>query len=93
MAHFTDEQIRGFSRRSAQIEEGLAAMGLTRETADAQTKSRVSMATRDKKQTTIRVKIFIKSGLTGLTSWESTSMICLGWQRQGRPANVNEYRP
>lgn len=49
MAHFTDEQIRGFSRRSAQIEEGLAAMGLTRETADAQTKSRVSMATRDKK--------------------------------------------
>ncbi len=78
MAHFTDEQIRGFSRRSAQIEEGLAAMGLTRETADAQTKSRVSMATRDKKQTTIRVKIFIKSGLTGLTSWESTSMICPG---------------
>lgn len=49
MAHFTNEQIRRFSRRSSQIEEGLAAMGLTRETADAQMKSRVSMATRDKK--------------------------------------------
>ncbi|MCY0160090.1 hypothetical protein LB473_25890 [Klebsiella pneumoniae] len=32
------------------MEKGLAAMGLTRETADAQTKSRVSMATREKKQ-------------------------------------------
>jgi hypothetical protein len=49
MAHFSDEQIRAFSRRSEQIEKGLAAMGLTRETADAQTKSRVSMATREKK--------------------------------------------
>ncbi len=35
MAHFSDEQIRAFSRRSEQIEKGLAAMGLTRETADA----------------------------------------------------------
>lgn len=49
MAHFTEEQIKGFSRRSSQIEEGLAAMGLTRETADAQTKNRVSMATRERK--------------------------------------------
>ncbi|ECB6713978.1 conjugative relaxase [Salmonella enterica subsp. enterica serovar Hvittingfoss] len=49
MAHFTDAQVKGFSRRSAQIEAGLAAMGLDRETADAQTKSRISMATRDKK--------------------------------------------
>ena len=49
LAHFSEQQIKAFSQRSTQIEQRLEAMGLSRETADAQTKSRVSLATRDRK--------------------------------------------
>nr|BBV25314.1 hypothetical protein [Klebsiella pneumoniae] len=53
-------------------------MGLTRETADAQTKSRVSMATRDKKTDDYSREDIHKEWVNRLTSWESTSMICPG---------------
>ncbi|UYA92904.1 hypothetical protein [Raoultella planticola] len=61
MAHFSDEQIRAFSRRSEQIEKGLAAMGLTRETADAQRKA-ASRWLRVKRKQSIPVKKFTRNG-------------------------------
>lgn len=90
MAHFSDEQIRAFSRRSEQIEKGLAAMGLTRETADAQTKSRVSMATREKKTEHSREEIH--------QEWASRAKT-LGidfdnreWQGHGKPLEADIAR-
>jgi len=50
LAHFSDVQIREFSARSQQIEEALAAKGLTRDTASQAEKNQAALATRDKKQ-------------------------------------------
>ncbi|MVW78080.1 conjugative relaxase [Bordetella sp. 02P26C-1] len=49
LAHIERSQIEGFSQRSEQIKERLAAKGLTRETASAIEKQQAAMQTRPKK--------------------------------------------
>lgn len=54
LAHIDRKQIEGFSQRSGQINEILAAKGLTRETASATEKQQAAMQTRPKKVMTER---------------------------------------
>jgi len=54
LAHISREQIRGFSRRAARIEDKLEAQGLTRDTASTSEKQRATMASRPKKTATDR---------------------------------------
>ncbi len=49
LAHFTEQQLDQFSQRSNVIEEALAKNGKTRETATAQEKQIIAIATRQKK--------------------------------------------
>jgi conjugative relaxase-like TrwC/TraI family protein len=58
LAHVDRRQLAAFSRRSAQIEERLAANGLTRETATAEQKQRGSLATRARKVSAERQALF-----------------------------------
>lgn len=58
LAHITREQLEGFSQRSAQIEERLAAQGLNRATATVEQKQQATMATRAPKVATDRDVIF-----------------------------------
>jgi len=57
LAHFSEEQVKAFSSRSAQIEAELAKQGLTRETADSKTKSQIAMNSRNKKEDVSREEI------------------------------------
>ncbi|HDC4579956.1 TPA: relaxase domain-containing protein, partial [Enterobacter cloacae] len=49
LAHITRKQIEGMSTRTQQIDEGLADMGLTRETASAEQKTYIAKKTRKSK--------------------------------------------
>lgn len=49
LAHFSEDQIKGFSARSTQIEVALETKGLTRETATQEEKNLASLMTREKK--------------------------------------------
>jgi conjugative relaxase-like TrwC/TraI family protein len=51
LAHYTEEQIRAFSTRSADVERALAARGLNREMASGALKAREAKASRRAKQT------------------------------------------
>lgn len=58
LAHISDEQLKEFSQRSAQIEDKLAAQGLNRETASAAEKQQAAMQTRAPKVAEDREAIF-----------------------------------
>lgn len=58
LAHISREQLEGFSKRSAQIEERLAAQGLTRETATPEEKQAATMQTRARKVSAEREAVF-----------------------------------
>lgn len=49
LAHISRQQLEGFSRRSAQVEQQLQAQGLTRETATSAQKQAATMASRARK--------------------------------------------
>jgi len=50
LAHISRQQLKAFSARGLQIEEELATQGLSRNTASAQKKQQITLATREKKQ-------------------------------------------
>ena len=58
LAHMSRDQLEGFSKRSAQIEERLAREGLTRETASASKKQAATMQTRAPKSNAEREAVF-----------------------------------
>ena len=58
LAHVERAQLTAFSRRSKQIEERLAASGLTRESASSQQKQRGALATRSPKVSADRQALF-----------------------------------
>lgn len=58
LAHISRPQLEAFSQRSAQIEERLAAKGLTRETATPGEKQQATMESRARKVATEREEVF-----------------------------------
>jgi conjugative relaxase-like TrwC/TraI family protein len=58
LAHISQEQLDGFSQRSAQIEDHLARNGLSRETASTAEKQQAAMVTRARKTSEDREVIF-----------------------------------
>lgn len=58
LAHISRDQLEAFSQRSAQIEERLAAKGLTRETASAAEKQKATMDSRARKVSIEREEVF-----------------------------------
>lgn len=72
LAHIDRAQLAAFSRRAEQIEKRLAADGLTLDSASAEQKQKVKLATRPRKTRTDR-QSFIQSGRPGPVSSESTS--------------------
>lgn len=58
LAHISRQQLEAFSQRSAQIEERLAAKGLTRETASPAEKQQATMESRARKVATEREAVF-----------------------------------
>ena len=58
LAHFSPEQIKGFSSRGTQIEQTLEKMGLDRESASADLKSQIALSTRQKKVDVSREEIY-----------------------------------
>lgn len=58
LAHISRDQLESFSQRSAQIEQRLAAQGLTRETASPEQKQQATMQTRARKVSAEREAVF-----------------------------------
>lgn len=58
LANITRQQLEGFSQRAAQIEDRLAAKGLSRETATTEQKQQATMETRSRKTATERDEVF-----------------------------------
>jgi conjugative relaxase-like TrwC/TraI family protein len=58
LAHIDRKQLEGFSQRSAQIEQRLEAMGLTRETASTEQKQQATMQSRARKGKIEREALF-----------------------------------